>query len=167
MARRSRGGRFDHGHVTQADQRHVQGARNGSGGKGQSVDILAHFLEALFVSDPETLFFVDNEQTEILKLNIFGEQAVGADDYIDFPGLQVGQDDSLLRGAAEAAEHLDARGESRETFFEGFEMLESKNRGGSENGDLLVFTDGLEGGAHSHFGFAVAHIATDEAVHRR
>ena len=73
----------------------------------------------------------------------------------------------LLGGAAEAAEHLDARGKSGEALLEGFEVLEGQNGGGRENGDLLAVGDGLEGGAHGHFGFAVADVAAEQAVHRR
>ncbi len=72
----------------------------------------------------------------------------------------------LLRGA-EARDHLDVDGELREALLEGFEVLEAEHGGGREHGHLLAVLHGLEGGAHGHFGFAVAHVAAQQAVHRR
>ena len=42
-----------------------------------------------------------------------------------------------------------------------------EDRGGSEDGDLFAVLHGLEGGAHGDFGFAVADVAAEQAVHRR
>ena len=116
--------------------------------------------------DAEALLFVDDEQAEIVKLDVLGKQAVGADDDVHFAGFQIRQDFFLLRGAAEAAEHLDAHGKRREAALEGFEMLEGENGGGREHGDLFAVADRLESGAHGDFGFAVADVAAEEAVHR-
>ncbi len=109
VARRS----FDEGHVAETDEGHVQGARNGSGGESQGVDVFAHFLEALFVGDAEALLFVDDEEAEVLKLYVFGEQAMSADDDVDFAGFERGERFLLLGGAAEAAEHFNAQREKR------------------------------------------------------
>ena len=57
-------------------------------------------------------------------------------------------------------------GKAREAALEGFEMLEGENGGGREDGDLFVVGDGFEGGAHGDFGFAVADVAAEEAIHR-
>ncbi len=46
-------------------------------------------------------------------------------------------------------------------------MLEAEDRGGREDRDLLAILHGLEGGAHGDFGLAVAHVAAEQAVHRR
>ena len=55
--------RLDHAHVAQSHQRHVQGPRDGRRRHGQHVDLLAHLLEALFMTDAEALFFVYNQQS--------------------------------------------------------------------------------------------------------
>ena len=52
-------------------------------------------------------------------------------------------------------------------MFEGFEVLEAEYRCGSEHRDLLAVLHGLEGSAHGHFGFAVANVAAEKAVHGR
>jgi hypothetical protein len=78
---------FDHAHVAQADQRHVQRARDGRGRHGEHVDLLAHLLDALFVADAEALFFVDDEQAEVGEFDVFRKDAVGADEDVDFAGF--------------------------------------------------------------------------------
>ena len=159
------GRRFDDGHVAQANERHVQGARNRRGGKREGVNVFAHFLETFLVRHAEALLFVHDQQTQILELDVLREQAVRPNYDIDFASFQIGHDFLLFGRAAEAAEHLDARGKGREAFFEGFEMLKCQDRCRREDGDLLVFAYGFERGAHGHFGFAVAHVAAKEAVH--
>ncbi len=65
------GRRFDDAHVAQADERHVQRARNGRGAHGEHVDLLAQLLQPLLVAHAEALLLVDDEQAEILKLDVF------------------------------------------------------------------------------------------------
>ena len=83
------GRRFDDAHVAQADERHVQRARDGRGRHGEHVDLGAHLLDALFVADAEALLFVDDEQTEVGELYVFREQAMRADQDIDFADRDV------------------------------------------------------------------------------
>ena len=45
-------------------------------------------------------------------------------------------------------------------------MLLRQQRGGHEDGHLHAVLHGLKGSADGHLGFAVAHIADDDAVHR-
>ncbi len=63
-------GSFDQRHIAEADQRHVEGARNGGRGEGQRVYVLAHFFQALFVRHAEALFFVHDQQAEVLELYV-------------------------------------------------------------------------------------------------
>src|SRR5215472_10654910 len=74
--------RLDDAHVAQAEQRHVQGARNRRRRHGEHVDFFAKLLQAFLVADAEALLFVDDHQAEIAELHVFREQAVGADDDI-------------------------------------------------------------------------------------
>ena len=107
------GRRLDDAHVAQADERHVQRARDGRGRHGEHVDLLAHLLEALLVAHAEALLFVDDEQAEVLELDVFGEQAVGADEDVDLAGFDFFDDQLLLLRRAEAGDHLDVDGELR------------------------------------------------------
>ena len=102
---------LDHAHVAQADQRHVQRARDGRGRHGEHVDLLAHLLDAFFVAHAEALFFVDDEQAEVGELQVFREEAVRADEDVDFAGFGFLQNFFLLLRGAEAADHFDGDGE--------------------------------------------------------
>ena len=68
-------------------------------------------------------------------------------------------------GGAEAGDHLDVDGEVGEAALEGLVVLEAEDGGGGEDGDLFSVLHGFEGGAHGDFGFAVADVAAEEAVH--
>ena len=46
-------------------------------------------LESLFVRDAEPLFFVDNNESEILELNVFRKNAMRADDDVDLTRLDL------------------------------------------------------------------------------
>ena len=71
------GRRLDHAHVAQAQQRHVQGSRDGRGRHGQHVDFFAQLLQPLFVAHAEALLFVDDDQSEIGELHVLREQRDG------------------------------------------------------------------------------------------
>ena len=156
---------FDDGHVAKPDQRHVQRPWNGRRGERQRVHVFAHFLEALFVGHPKTLFLVHDQQAEVGEFDIFRKQPMGADDHVHLARFQIRENFLLFRGAAEAAEHFDARGESGESLLEGFEMLESEHGGRCENRDLLVVNDRLEGRTHGDFCLAVADVPAKQSVH--
>src|ERR1700730_3794114 len=92
---------------------------------------------------------------------------MGPNDDVDFSGFESGQGFLLLCCCAKSANDFDAGGKGREAALEGLEMLKGEDCGGSENCDLLGVGDGFERGAHSHFGFAVADVAAQEAIHWR
>src|SRR5882724_981583 len=115
----------------------MQGAWDGCRGERESVDVFANFFQAFFVGDAEALLLVDDHQAEILEADIFGEQAVRADDDVDLARFECCENLFLLRGGAKAAQHLDSDGKRGETALEGFEMLEGEDGGWGEDRDLL------------------------------
>ena len=156
---------LDHAHVAQSDQRHVQGSRNRSRRHGEHVHLLAHLLQPLFVAYSEALLFVDHQQSEVGELYVFRDQAVGADQDVDFSGFHLLQNFFLLLRGAEAADHFNGDGKRRKALFESFVVLEGQHGRGREHGHLLVVADGLEGGAHGDFRLAVADVAAEQAIH--
>ena len=90
-----------------------------------------------------------------------------ADDDVDFAGGDVGHDRVLLRLRAEAADHVDAHGKSGESLRERLLMLKRQDGRRRKERRLLAVHHRLERGAHRHFGFAVADIAAQQAIHRR
>ena len=82
-------GFFNHRHIANARHRHIERARNGCRGKRQHVDCREPFFEFFFLRHAEPLFFIDNQQSQILKLHIFGNKTVCADENVDIPTAQI------------------------------------------------------------------------------
>jgi hypothetical protein len=58
--------RIDDAHVAHARKRHLQRARDGCGGHGEHVDLLAQVLEVLLVLNTEPLLLVDDHEPEVV-----------------------------------------------------------------------------------------------------
>ena len=80
---------FDDAHIAQVDQRHMQCAWDRGRGHGQDIDLAAHLFEALFMDNAKALLFVNDQQAEVEEDDIFLQQAMGADDDIDFAKGQI------------------------------------------------------------------------------
>ena len=117
------------------------------------------------MSHTKTLFFVDNDQSQVLELNIWLKQAVSADDDINDTGDQSAHHFELPARCAKPAEQFDAYWISTHAFNKNVKMLLSQNRGWNQDSHLLSASDGLESCAHGDFGLAVADITTDYPVH--
>ena len=115
--------------------------------------------------DAEALLFIDDYQAEVLELHVGRDQPVRADDDVDTALGQSFQDAPLLGGSAEAADALDHERVLRQALAECAKMLLGEHGGRHQHRHLLAVVDGLEGGADGQLGFAVAHVAADEAVH--
>ena len=115
----------------------------------------------------EALFFIDHQQAEVLELDILGQQAVRADDHVEPAGSQALEGFLDLELGAETADHVDLRGDRRESFLQRFQVLRREHRRRRQECDLLAVHYRLEGGPHGHFGLAVPHVATEQAVHGR
>ena len=107
------GRRGDRRHLADAGDRHLEGARDRRRAHRQHVDRRAHPLHLLLVLDTEALLLVDDDQAEVLDLDVGVEQAVGADDDVDRPVAEAGDDLLGLLVGLEAREPLDRRPGSR------------------------------------------------------
>ena len=115
----------------------------------------------------EALLLVDHEQAQVLELNVFRQETVGAHDDVDLASAQFGDHLILLRLAAEAADHVDLHGKSGETIGERLLMLEGEHGRRCEKCGLLAVHHGFERRPHRHFGLAVADVAAQQPIHRR
>ena len=159
--------RFDDAHFPQVDQGHVQRPRNRRGAQGQDVDIGCPGLPFFLLGHAEALFFIDDQETQVLELDLLVEQAVGPDEDVDIAGQGPGQDIFLFFIRAEAVEDVDVDAEGTEAFHKGLEMLLRQDRRRHQDGDLLASCDGFEDGPHGHFSLAETDVAADQAVHGR
>ena len=81
------GWRLDHAHVTQTDQRHMQCAWDRRSRHGKHIHFFLELLETFLVTHAETLLFINNQQSQIGKLDVLRQNAVRADEDSDLPLL--------------------------------------------------------------------------------
>ena len=159
------GRRCHDGAIAQTAERHLQRARNGRGGEDEHVGLHAQALDALLVSDPETVFFIHHQQAQVLEADVLLQQAVGADDNIHRSILQSLQRAGLLLAAVQSAQHGDPRAERLEAALESLGVLLRQHRGGHQHGHLLAVEYRLESGAQGNLGLAVADVAAHQPFH--
>lgn len=82
--------------VAYADQGEVKRTGDGGGAEGKDIDFEAEFFEALFGIDAESLFFVDDEETEVVEFDVLLDDAVGTDDEIDGSRFEAFESSILL-----------------------------------------------------------------------
>ncbi len=125
-------------HVTNARQRHLQGARDRRRRQGEHMDVGAEGLELLLVLDAKVLLFVDDDQAEILEADLFGQQGMRADDDLDLALLQAFARLVRVLLADQARQLTDTDRPALEALAEGLEMLTRQQRRRADNGDLLA-----------------------------
>ncbi len=113
------------------------------------------------------MLFVNNQQPQIFPLHVALQQLVGADQNVDLALAGLLQDLCLLFGAAETRQHLNAHRPVGKAVAEVIVVLLGQQGRRYQHSHLLVVLDREEGGAHRHFGFAEAHVAAHQTVHRQ
>ena len=108
----------------------------------------------------ELVFLVDHRQAQVLYRNIPLQDAVGPDADIDRTRGEAGDDRLLIRGTAEARQHLDPDRIRREPLGERGEVLLGEDRGRHEDGDLAARLNHLESCPQRHLGLAVPDVPT-------
>ena len=155
----------DRRHLPDPGHRHLQGPRDRGRRHRQHVDVGTQCLDVLLVLHTETLFLVDDDQSEVLPAHAGLEQAVGADDDVGRPVLQPPEDPLRFGAGGEPRQSLDGDGETVHPFGEGRQVLLGEQRRGDEDRDLAAVLDRLERGPDCDLGLAVADIADDDPVH--
>ena len=117
------------------------------------------------MQDTEALFFVDDHEAKILKNDIAGNEAMGADHDVDPAFAQQLQNFLLLRLRTKPTQHFDANWIIQHSLAKGFEMLLRQNSGRCQNRDLFTVHYRLECSANRHFCLTKANIATNESIH--
>src|SRR5262245_57914548 len=157
---------FNDTQITNADQRHMQGARDRRRRQADHVDELAQLFQALLVDDTEAMLFINDNQAQIFKLHILLQQSMGSDQNVDVTAHGLLEDfRDLLRGQ-ETADHFNAYRVIAKPLPKSLEMLLRQNRRRRQHGNLLAALDGKKSRSHRYFGLAVTDITADQAVHR-
>lgn len=160
-----RGG--DGGHLPDAGDRHLQGARDRRRGHGQHVDSGPQLLQLLLVLDTEALLLVDDHQAEILELDLAAEQPVGTDHHVNRAVGQTVQGRLGFLVGLEARQRRHVHRERRVALGERRVVLLHQQGGRHQYSDLLAVLGRLEGSPYGDLGLAVADVTADDPVHRR
>ena len=81
------GRRLQQREVADADEAHLERARDRRGAERQDVDVDLQLLHRLLGLHAESLLLVDDQQAEVLERDAVLQQPVGADDAVDLAGL--------------------------------------------------------------------------------
>ncbi|MEI2704359.1 MAG: hypothetical protein V9E89_03635 [Ilumatobacteraceae bacterium] len=162
------GRRLDHADVAHAGQPHVERARDRRGRQRQDVHLRAQLLEMFLVLDAEALFLVDDHQAEVLELSHRPECRRCVPMMMSISPLSKLLDarDLLLAGVRKRESMSTLIGKAARRLAEGLVVLLREDRRRHQHGHLLAVIDRLERRPQRDFGFAVADIAADQAIHR-
>jgi len=144
----------------------VQRAWDRRRGERQHVHRELQRFQPLLVPDPESVLLVHDQQPQVVKPDVAGEQPVGADHQVHAALLQALDDSLRVPGIAEPREHFDPDRVIGEPLSEGAPVLLGEDRGGGEHRDLFARLHRLERGPQRDFRLAVADVADQQPVHR-
>ena len=160
------GRRLDDRDVAQTRERHVERARDRRRGEREHVDLEPQRAEQLLLGDAEALLLVEDDEAELLRDHVAGEDAVRPDEDVDLAGGEVGEHLLRLGRLAEARDHLDVEREVAEALAEGVPVLLGEDRRRAEHEHLPAVDGDGERGPDCDLGLAEADVAADEPVHR-
>ena len=163
----SRGQLVQNGHVQIPVHQQRQGAGDGCGGHHQQVRVLPFGGQFAPLSHAEAVLLVGDHQPQAAKLGGIRQQRVGANRDLGLAGGQGFPDQPLLLHRHGAGEQRRPDAQGGEQLFQGGKVLLRQNFRGGHQGGLFSVPGGAENRRGGHHGFAAAHIALDQPVHRR
>ena len=137
-----------------------------SGGERQRIDRNAHLGELFLGGDAEFLLLVDDQQPQVAEHDLLAQHLVRADQNVDPPRFQIGENLLGLPGRFRTVQVFDFHRKVAQPLHERTVVLQRQNGRGNQYGGLLAVAGGLEGGADRHLRLAEAHVAANEPVHR-
>ena len=114
---------LNYGNVADARQGQVQGPRDRCGGQTQHIHFAPQLLKFFFVGYTKPLLFVNDDQSEIFELDVFGQKPMGANNDIYLAQLQLGYHLVLFTLRLEPAEGGHPRTEGLQALGEGLVLL--------------------------------------------
>ena len=117
------------------------------------------------MQNAETLFLIDNDESQVFEDDVAGNKAMRANDNIHAALAQKLQDLALLALRAKAAQHFDSHRIIEHSLPERFEMLLCEHSRRREHRDLPSVHDRFERGTDRYFRFTKTDVATNQTVH--
>src|SRR5437588_8955359 len=109
---------IDHRQVKIAINAHHQRARNRCSGHHQHIRVVAALDQPRALKHAKAMLLVNNDKTELLKLDRLLDQGVSADHQIDLTALDCGVNLSLARGGQRATQKLNSIGALRKHYHD-------------------------------------------------
>ena len=156
---------FQNTHIPDSDQTHVKSSRNRRRCQSQDIDILFHLLNLFFVGNTKALFLIDDQQSQIFKLHIFGQHPMGADQDIHQTFFQILDRLFLLTGGTEPAQKVHAHRKILHPLYKCIVMLLCKDRGRNQINHLFSLLDRLKCHTDRNLRLPIAHISADQPIH--
>ena len=152
--------------VTGSQQTELQCTRDRCRGERQHIDVRPQRFQFLFGRHTEFLFFINDEQTQIVPFDAFADQLVRANEDVYLTRFQIRQQlFDLLRGF-EPANILNAHRHVGHALLKRVIVLQRQHGRRYEHGHLFAVRRHFERGTHRHFGLTESHIAAHQSVHR-
>ena len=116
----------------------MQGPRDRGGAQREHVHLEPQLAQELLLGDPEALLLVDDDQPEVVRDRVAGEDPVRPDQDVDLAHPELAEHPSHLRGPAEARDHLDPDREVAVALPEGVPVLLGEDGRRHEHEHLLA-----------------------------
>ncbi|MBT9148866.1 MAG: hypothetical protein DDT28_00283 [Dehalococcoidia bacterium] len=152
-------------HVANPDERHMEGARDGSSTQREHIDFTSQLFQSFFVRHPEFLFLIYDDQPQILKYHVPLQQTVRPDADVHRAACQSRQHILLLPGRTKAAQHFDLYRKGGQPLGKSDAVLLGEYRGWHQDSHLHTIHHRLEGSPECNLGLAVAYIAAHQPIH--
>ena len=136
----------------------------GGGGERKHIDLGPQVPQALLLAHAESMFLVDDDQSQVRELDPGGEQAVRADGDVDRAAGEPLADVLRFAVGAQAGYDLDFGRPIGETVAKCLVVLLRKQGRRRQDRYLLAGLDRDECGAHGDFRLAESDIPADQAV---
>ena len=158
--------RRDNTQIARTHQRELKRTGNRSSGHCQCIHVHFQLPQLFLYRDSEFLFFINNQQSQVFKLDVFSQDTVSTYQYIDIPLLQSFQHSFRLCGRTCTAQIFHPARQSFQAVAECLEMLVSKHRSRHKHSHLFIIGNRLEGRTDGNLRLSKSHIPTDQTIHR-
>ena len=161
---RRRGG--NRAQIAQTGHGHVERSRNRGRSHGQHIDGRADRLEFFLVLHAETLFLVDDDESEFMEFDFASDERMRSDDDVYGAVRQTFDNLFALLSHFVTGQSFNDNRKLREAFRKTQIVLLRQNRRRHQHGDLFAGNRAFERRTHRDFRLAVADVAAEQTVHR-
>ena len=155
----------DDAEVAGAHQGELQRPWNGGRGKCECIHVGLEGLQLVLHADAKLLFFVDDEQPQVLELDALSHDGVGANQHVDLSVFELLDGFRQRLARLESVDVIDRHGEFLKATAEALVVLHGQDGRRDQHRHLLAVASRPEGRSDGNFGLAKPDVSADQAVH--